>query len=189
MGAENSRIWGGDLAAVSWAPVGTTYPTDLSPLEAPYKPFGLQDADEGTEETQESEVVEVRAHQGYKIVKSKTVGVKNGFTVTFLEQNGETFGLRYNAATAEAGATEGVTIIRNIEKVENDERQIIIDDFDGTIHSRRIHTRAVVTTKEPLTKKANEATVWKFEFVSMGEIIEITNDPALAALVPAVPAG
>lgn len=178
MNEGNIRIFGGLTDQVFTAPVGTVYPETLADLGPEYKGLGLLDS-KGLEEEADNEYVEVKVHQGYRVARGKITGAKHKFKVICSETNAETFKLRFPASTkATAG---GVTVIRDIEKLVRDERQVVIDTFDEDLHTRKIYTRAEVTKRATLSKKANEATLFEFEFTSYGEIIEITNDPALAS--------
>lgn len=174
---DNVRIYGGDDDRVSVAPVGTTIVETLADLGIEYKGLGLLGED-GLEEEVETENVEVRVHQGFRIVRNKNTGVKHTVKVIASETNSVTFELRHPSATKVT--TGGVTVIKGIEKMKRDERQLVVDTFDEGIHSRRFYARAEVTERATLSKKANEATLYEFTFTSYGEIIDVTNDAALA---------
>jgi hypothetical protein len=174
---DNVRIYGGEEDRVSVAPVGTTIVETLADLGIDYKGLGLLGED-GLEEEVETEGVEVRVHQGFRIVRNKNTGVKHTIKVIASETNAVTFGLRHPGS--ERTTVGGVTVIKGIEKMKRDERQLVVDTFDEGVHHRRFYSRAEVTERATLSRKANEATLYEFTFTSYGEIIDVTNDPAMA---------
>lgn len=179
---DNIRVYGGELDSVSIAPVGTEIVETLAPLGAEYKGLGLLDADGGIEEEIESENLEVRVLQGFRIARSKTTSVKHTLKAVASETNAVTVGLRHPAAVSETNA-EGITVTRGIEKTARKEYQLVVDSYDGDVHKRRYYTRVVVSENGTLIKKADEQSLYEFTFTSLGAIIDITNDPAVAVAV------
>lgn len=176
----NIRFYGSEEDGVYVAPVGTTYELNLDALGPEYKGLGLLGED-GIEEEIETELAEHRVHQGFKIARSKVTGAKHTFKVIGSENNPVVKALRHPGMSTET--VGGVNVTRGLEKIVRDERQVVIDTYDGDIKSRRIHTRAEVTERATLSRKANEATLYEFTFTSYGEIIDIDNDPAFTVEV------
>lgn len=174
---SNVRIYGGDDSTVWAAPKGTTLPDDLTDLVAPFEDAGFLSPD-GTEQTTENEVVEVKAHQGGRIVRTKVTGRKDTFKFTCTETNAVTIGLLSPAATITT--TAGVTKIADQEKDARDERVFIIDEYDEEIQKRVVYSRAEVTSRGAIAHKSGEPTLYEFTVTSYGAIYTLTNDPALA---------
>lgn len=176
---ENIRLYG-DLPSSVWvAPVGTVFPTDLSPdLPAPWVEIGWL-SDDGIDQERKVESATFTAYQGGTVVRKRVTSTDNTRTFAALEETLTVFGL-YNTGTTAVTEAGGLTRLTVPAGTGVDERAYIFDYSDGDYLKRELITRGEVTDRDKISNKNDELTVYALTTTIYGDFDVLTNNPALA---------
>jgi hypothetical protein len=171
----NIRIYGDSDGAVSVAPKGSTMPTNLDALIAPFEEAGWLSED-GIDIKTDQDSKAFSAYQGGKIVRRRITSSEDSFKFQALEENAVVLGLYLPGM--EAVTNTGITTITPAEGISTDERCFVVDTHDGDVHKRYAVVRGEVFNRGTIPHKNTDMTVYEFEVV-MYEYVIITNNPAL----------
>jgi hypothetical protein len=173
----NVLVGGGGASEVSCAPKGSTLPTDLDALEAPFEGTGWL-SEEGTSFSREEERQVSRGHQGGAIVKRITASVDDSFKFQCLETTALVLGLMFKGQVPVV--TTGVAKITITDQANSDERAWVIDEVldDGSIERYVIPDGSAQLTAE-VVRKHNELTVYEFTVGVTGDYFLYTDAPGV----------
>ncbi len=173
MKQENLIRLYGDLENSVWvAPKGSTMPTALTALAAPFNEVGWISEDGVTEAIEQSDET-FRAWQGATVVRKSITSSDRTFTFSALETNAVTQGLKYRGQVPTVAT--GVSKITVKDQTKNDERAWVIDLFDGEFQKRYVIPKGFYVISGEQAHNASGPTVLEITIHVIGEYQELST--------------
>ena len=181
--AAYAEIYGHDDDVVAVAPVGTTLPTGLAALVAPFKGLGWL-SDDGISWDDNYDKVTVTAHQGGVDIIEIITKVQRSFKFQCLEETAQTLGLRYPGFVPTAtGVAPDVVYGGEVPTPTMDPRAWVIDTFSishAGHRTRKVIPKGVVSEVGTLVAKRGEIAIYEYTVkVLEGRFFFYGNSPGL----------
>lgn len=174
--SDNVRIFGSDIDMVYIAPLGTTLPETLDSLDPAFVPLGWL-GDDGIDFDADDDNVEINAHQGGAIVRSKITKAADNITFRALEDT--------PATNQFVETTEKVTTTADVSRVDfaagfrNVSVAAVVDLRDDStgVTERRVYSRVDQTERPKWTASNKDAKILEIKVKRIGKSYKLTNNP------------
>lgn len=169
--------FGSDDDDVSFAPLGTTLPTDLTTLDPAFKEIGLINED-GMQFSPSDSVDKRKGHQGHRVYKTVMTESDTAFSFVALQSNLQTLGLQWKILESKKTGTVSTHKLSNARDVL---AQAICIRARANGHKYLwACSRYEIGERKEFKIAATEDTAYQIEGTFTADVIFITDDPAYA---------
>ncbi|MGW9021262.1 phage tail tube protein [Leucobacter chromiiresistens] len=176
---SNVRVWGDLETEVNFAPLGSTLPTSLAPVTAPYQSIGWLSED-GVDLDLTAEVTKFKGYQGGTTLRTKVVSSEKSFKVQALEESPLVTGMFYGHGkpTLVGTGADAIARIDLPEAIPMIERAAVIHFVDNGVHKVLCCEKVQATERGTVSHKNTDMTVHEITFEIIGDAYILTNAPA-----------
>ncbi len=178
--ADNALMFGSDDDSFYLGNYGTDL-TSITGLDSTL-PTDLVDlgwiSDDGIDENLDDSSDSIKGHQGNRKVKSFISDSSTSIEVTALETKLQTFLWYYDATVEKQGAIAKITIPPSRQSID---LVGVSDLFDTSLHfrQRRIYSHLTLTTRDAVSYKVGDITMYKFTLDVIDDAVMYTDQPSM----------
>lgn len=169
--------FGSDDDDVSFAPVGTELPTDLTTIDQAFKEIGLINEDGMTFSPSDS-VDKRKGHQGHRVYKTVMTESDTGFSFIALQSNLQTLGIQWNIKKSSKQGGVSTHVLSNARDITT--FAIVIRVYANGHKYLWACSRFEIGERNEYKLAATEDTAYAVNGTFVADIVFITDDPAYA---------
>ena len=167
--------FGSDDDDVSFAPIGTTLPTDLTTLDPAFKEIGLLNEDGLTIAPSDS-VDKRKGHQGHRVYKTIMTESDTGLSFIALQSNLQTLGLQWKIKKSSKAGSVSTHVLSNARDVEA--FAIVVRVYANGHTYLWASARFEIGERSEFKLSATEDTAYTITGTFTADVVFITDDPA-----------
>lgn len=172
---EQVLQFGSDDDDISFAPVGTTLPSDLENLNAAFKEIGLLNED-GVTFTPSDSVDKRKGHQGHRVYKTVMTESDTGLSFVALQSNLQTLGIQWKIKKSSKAGNVSTHVLSNARDVEA--YAIAVRAWANGHMYLWACSRFEIGERSEYKISATEDTAYSVTGTFTADVIFITDDPA-----------